>query len=1084
MATKTKRRVQRNHQQRAAHRTARPSVYRRDELDDEHPRRAAGGGRKVKGTRRDGFANEYSGIGTDRDRRTKTTYNSIVVDDLYGLELLRSDDIMERIAALLPREALRRGVNVKVSADENGKETAEKMHDDCERLSLVERVRHARVIERACGGSAIFPVFDGAVGDLEEDLADYEDSIVGIKALHILEPRELQPVQWYTDITHPKFRKPMKYRLQALSGATGKPLSPVIIHESRLVIFGGIRVSNQVRSGQRPGWGDSVYNKCFEVVADFGIGWGSAATIIHDFAHGVYKLADLDKILARKDGEQELQRRLSSMDQLRSALRAAIIAKDDEYSRVTTSVSGLADLLVQLAQRLAASADMPVTLLMGMSPAGMNATGESDIRGWYDRVEAERAYLREKVEQLLRWLWLSGDGPTEGVEPEQWSIEWPPLWQPSEVEVANVRKTIADTDNIYFNMGFPALKIFESRWKGDTFSGEMSNIDWADLEKQAELDKEQAAALSQQDITAMGRAPGDDAQPGDPADDGEEHAAGDGKKAAPAAQPAMAPGRKVPVQSHERTIPAKRTDGRLAEGTSVVVTRGDALGELAEIIDDYGSHVAVELASGECVALERGNVTPLEENMTTRAGAKVQVTRGDAAGCYGEVDYDVAGYTKVKLYRGDSVIVPSVSLTRLDYDPDQERDEGGRFSGPGGGGGGGGHLSHDDHRTLSVLASEKADDQSVPMRERDHHFEVADRLHSGKATSEDYHHAAKLADADADLQRDPKTAQRYRDLAARARNAAGPSTPHATATHEAKQATARALASGSAADHEAAAQAHSKAGTANRMAGEYDTASRHSDIAREHNIEAETLATKNGQLLSSDHQKLAMLAAEKADNRRLSADKREHFAGVADRILAGKGTHEDHHAVADLAEKDAKKQRDPKTAQRYKDLAMRARRAGQTSDELHAEATKLHNAGRREEATSVRNIAARKAFTERDAASKVAAEQHPDNSHAVSGAAKAAHEKTRAAMVATREALMPDVHTAADHRAAAKLHDEARQAHSDSDIRNAHSDAAENHREAARRIDRGNGDGDGMADVTGGARGGAERAMTLSGKKK
>ncbi|MFQ8761936.1 MAG: anti-CBASS protein Acb1 family protein [Intestinimonas sp.] len=51
---------------------------------------------------------------------------------------------------------------------------------------------------------------------------------------------------------------------------------------------------------------------------------------------------------------------------------------------------------------LSGASRIPVTKLFGRSPAGMNATGESDLRNYYDYVDTLReAKLRPILEKLL-----------------------------------------------------------------------------------------------------------------------------------------------------------------------------------------------------------------------------------------------------------------------------------------------------------------------------------------------------------------------------------------------------------------------------------------------------------------------------------------------------------------------------------------------------------------------------------------------------------------------------------------------------------------------------------------------------------
>lgn len=73
-----------------------------------------------------------------------------------------------------------------------------------------------------------------------------------------------------------------------------------------------------------------------------------------------------------------------------------------------------------------------------------------------------------------------------------------------------------------------------------------------------------------------------------------------------------------------------------------------------------------------------------------------------------------------------------------------------------------------------------------------------------------------------------------------------------------------------------------------------------------------------------DLNRLAVLAAQKADDTSLSYPERERWIFVADRINEGKGTANDLRAAAELAELTAALEPDAKVRQRYFDLAARA----------------------------------------------------------------------------------------------------------------------------------------------------------------
>jgi phage-related protein (TIGR01555 family) len=134
----------------------------------------------------------------------------------------------------------------------------------------------------------------------------------------------------------------------------------------------------------------------------------------------------------------------------RSVAKALIIDADGEtFERKPTPFTGLADLLDRFQSRLAAASRIPVTILMGEAPAGLNATGDADIRKFYDRVASyQHDVIKPALEIVLRLLLLE-----QGTEPGSWCIEFNSLYQQTEAEIADTRLKVAQADNIYATMG-------------------------------------------------------------------------------------------------------------------------------------------------------------------------------------------------------------------------------------------------------------------------------------------------------------------------------------------------------------------------------------------------------------------------------------------------------------------------------------------------------------------------------------------------------------------------------------------------------------------------------------------------------
>jgi len=87
---------------------------------------------------------------------------------------------------------------------------------------------------------------------------------------------------------------------------------------------------------------------------------------------------------------------------------------------------------------------MPVTLLMGRSPAGENATGASDFKHWYDSIAAEQQ--KSMTPKLLRLYSILARGTAPML-----SVEWHPLQEPTEREREEIKKLRADRHKVYID---------------------------------------------------------------------------------------------------------------------------------------------------------------------------------------------------------------------------------------------------------------------------------------------------------------------------------------------------------------------------------------------------------------------------------------------------------------------------------------------------------------------------------------------------------------------------------------------------------------------------------------------------------
>ncbi len=422
-----------------------------------------------------------------RDKRSSFSFSTDIVTDTEAREMWRGDDVVAKVVEVLPSEATRGGFEVKTG----DKEQAEAIDKYLEDLDAFHYVRRAAEYERAYGGGALFPlVNDGQ--DLAQPLN--LDRAQSIEELVLLEPRELQPWRWANG-------KVEVWRMQKFVEGGAPPVA-LYIHSSRLIIFPGVRVTEQAVYGAMPGWGDSILTRMKRVLRDFGIAWDAAGALIVDFSQGVFSMEGLNDLIAR-DKEKAVVRRLQIADIARSVVKMMVVDAKDKFERKQTPMSGFPETLDRFGQRLSAATGMPVTKLLGVSAAGLNATGEGDEKNWHAVVAAFQSdRLTKPFTRLIEISLRCKNGPTGGKLPDTWSIEWLPLDVPSAKEEADRRYVIAQTDKIYWDMqAVNGDVVAKNRWGGDTYSPEMQ-IDFEEQERLSAPPTDPALAVGLADPNA------------------------------------------------------------------------------------------------------------------------------------------------------------------------------------------------------------------------------------------------------------------------------------------------------------------------------------------------------------------------------------------------------------------------------------------------------------------------------------------------------------------------------------------------------------------------------------------------------
>lgn len=208
------------------------------------------------------------------------------------------------------------------------------------------------------------------------------------------------------------------------------------VHHSRVLRFIGNKLPYW-EALKLQGWGASVVERMDDRIVAFDSVTMGAANLVFKAYLRTVKVERLREVLAAGGkAEENLVKMFKLMQVLQTNEGITLLDKNDEFQTHAYAFSGLSDLILQFGQQLAGASGIPLVRLFGQSPAGLNATGDADIRNYYDNVNSQQeARMRSLVERLLQVAYRSLKGAAAPVE---LGFTFTPLWQMSEAEKATI----------------------------------------------------------------------------------------------------------------------------------------------------------------------------------------------------------------------------------------------------------------------------------------------------------------------------------------------------------------------------------------------------------------------------------------------------------------------------------------------------------------------------------------------------------------------------------------------------------------------------------------------------------------------
>ena len=432
----------------------------------------------------DAWENAVTALGT---ARSSLYHHQMVVETFRTTEELEAlyvgDPIARRIILEPHKASLKKGVILSHPKGLDGdaaQDQEQRIKERFKELRVMEVVLLARAWGHLYGrGGILLGAIDGST-DPKEPLR--KDSVRALPWLRVLACDEFYYATLEDDVMSPNYGRPKTWRV--IRSARG---TQVETHTSRILLTGSVPTSLTLQEEQE--WREiPILQAVLEDLRNYNSAKTSIAQMLSDASQAVLKILNLSGILA--GDSTVLRARIRILEMARALHIMPIEAGTEDFQYVERTFSGVSDTFDRLLGALSSAVGWPQTHLFGRSPAGENATGESDRVIWDDLVTWEQEQTRALLQELLDLIVTA-----EGLEPG-WTVYFPPLRQMSEKETAEHGKLIADTDAIYIDKGvLDETTIAKWRFGGDEVNLEpvmLSAEDVEALEALQEMDRERA----------------------------------------------------------------------------------------------------------------------------------------------------------------------------------------------------------------------------------------------------------------------------------------------------------------------------------------------------------------------------------------------------------------------------------------------------------------------------------------------------------------------------------------------------------------------------------------------------------------
>jgi len=429
----------------------------------------------------DSFVNFMSKLGLGSDNQsaysTYSLYPQISRNHVLLEAAYRSSWIVGQVVDTVAEDMTREGITINSDIDPD---EVKKIQSSLVKLNVWHQL--SSIIKWA-------RLYGGAIGVILTEGADYEKPINyqairkgSFKGILTLDRWQIDPSfgELVTEIS-PDMGMPKYYRV--VSG--NQIMSGQKVHYSRIIRFDGIELPYYQKMAENL-WGLSVVERMWDRLLAFDSATTGAAQMLYKAYLRVIGIEGLREALALGGAEESaVIKQFQYIALLQSMEGITLLDQKDKFETHQYTFSGVSDVLIQFGQQISGATGIPLVRLFGQSPAGLSATGESDLRNYYDHInKLQNFQMLAPLTRILQIMFMSVLGKEM---PEDFEFEFNSLWQMDDKEKADMATAVSNTVIGAYGSGIITKKIALKEFKQQSrITGIFTNITDEDIKNAVE----------------------------------------------------------------------------------------------------------------------------------------------------------------------------------------------------------------------------------------------------------------------------------------------------------------------------------------------------------------------------------------------------------------------------------------------------------------------------------------------------------------------------------------------------------------------------------------------------------------------